>query len=173
MTDKAQLLQLLHDEFNAWEALLARLSAAQLTDRSAPGNRSVQDDLGHLWAWQQRSIARMEAARTGGEPAYPNWPATNTDPDADGHSPDQMNAWIFETNRAKTWAQMHAEWRQGFLRFIALAEATPEADLLEKDKYPWLPGYALADVLLGSYEHHHVDHPTPLLACFGPAGSKN
>lgn len=166
MTTKQALVQRLHDEFKRWEALLAGLDEAQIIDRQVPGGRSVKDDLAHLWAWQQRSIARLAAARDGRPPEYPAWPATG-DPDADGHSPDQLNAWIFDTNRDRPWPEVLSAWRNGFLRFVAQAEATPEKDLFAKDKYAWLPGYALADVLTGSYEHHHIDHLTPLLARFG------
>ncbi len=166
--NKQQLVQMLHDEFKRWETLLAHLSEAQLTDRSAPGGRSVKDDLAHLWAWQQRSIARLDAAHNHRAPEYPAWPVPG-DPDADDHSPDQINSWIFESNRDRPWAEVLNAWRNGFLRFIVQAEATPEKDLFEKDRYPWLPGYALADVLTGSYEHHHLDHLTPLLTRYGEA----
>ena len=125
----------------------------------------MKDDLAHLWTWQQRSIARLEAARNNHAPEYPAWPVDG-DPDAEEHSPDKLNAWIFETNRDKPWAEVLSAWRNGFLRFIMQAEATPEKDLLEKDKYAWLPGYALADVLTGSYEHH-AEHRPPVLARLG------
>jgi hypothetical protein len=168
MADKQELIQKLHAEMRRWETFVAGLSEAQATDRSGPGGRSVKDDLAHLWAWQQRSIARLEAARNNHAPEYPAWPVDG-DPDADGHNPDRLNAWIFETNRDKPWAEVLIAWRNGFLRFITQAEATPEKDLLEQDKYAWLPGYALADVLMGSYEHHHEEHLLPLLARFGQA----
>ncbi len=128
---------------------------------------SVKDDLAHLWAWQQRSIARMDAARNNRPPEYPAWPAAAGDPDSDDHSPDAINNWIFETNRDRPWPEVLSAWRNGFLRFITQAEATPEKDLMVKAKYAWLPGYALADVLTGSLEHHHQDHLLPLLARFG------
>lgn len=165
MADKQALLQLLHTEMRRWEALAAGLTEAQATDRSAPGGRSVKDELAHLWAWQQRSIARMEAARQQRTPEYPPWPVDG-DPDADDASLDKLNEWIFESNRDRPWTEVLNAWRNGFLRLISQAEATPEKDLLEKDKYAWLPGYALADVLTGSTEHHS-EHRPPLLARFG------
>jgi hypothetical protein len=37
----------------------------------------------HLWAWQQRTIARMEAALADREPSFPQW-SVDLDPDAEG-----------------------------------------------------------------------------------------
>jgi hypothetical protein len=56
------------------------------------------------------------------------------------------------------------DWRVGFLRCLDLAEAIPEKDLLEAGRYPWLPGYPLVAVLLGSYEHHEEHFHQLLLA---------
>lgn len=34
---------------------------------------------------------------------------------------------------------------------------------MDSNRYPWLKGYALSDVLIGSYDHHHEEHLGPLL----------
>jgi hypothetical protein len=65
---------------------------------------------------------------------------------------------------------VHQVWRDGFLRLLELAAAIPEQDLLDTKKYPWLKGYALFDVLKGSYEHHHIDHLEPLQAWLQQGG---
>src|SRR4029079_2491202 len=120
----------------------------------------------HLRAWQQRSIVRLEAARHGGEPAYPKWPQ-QFDPEAEGQTHD-LNAWLYAQPRHQLWPNVHADWHAGFLRFLELAAAIPENDLLEKGRYPWLDGYALIDVLQGSLEHHreHAEYLEPLIAQF-------
>jgi hypothetical protein len=41
---------------------------------------------------------------------------------------------------------------------------------MDIEKYPWLKGFALFDVLQGSYEHHHIDHLEPLLAWLSQHG---
>ena len=51
--------------FDRWELLLASLSEKQLTDSNLPSNLSVKDVIAHLWAWQQLSVARAEAALHG------------------------------------------------------------------------------------------------------------
>jgi hypothetical protein len=155
MSEKQQVLEMLREEFDRWEALLANLSEEQTVTRRQPDNRSIKDDIAHLWAWQQRSIARVEAALQDREPAYPPW-APSLDPEGDAVDP--VNEWINTTNQDRPWESVHRDWQEGFLRLIELGEAVPEEDLMDKTKYPWLEGYSLYDVLHGSYEHHHIEH---------------
>lgn len=162
MYGKEEILEMLRDEFTRWEKLLSSMSEEQISEPHLPSNLSVKDVIAHLWAWQQRSIARMEAALRNREPEFPMWPGT-LNPDSED-PPDQINAWIYETNREKSWSSVYKDWRDGFLRFLESGEEIPEKDLLNPGRYAWLEGYSLADVLLSSYEHHHVDHLVPLLA---------
>ena len=62
MNDKQRVLTMLREEFKSWEQLLASLSEEQITAPQLPANWSIKDVIAHLRAWQQRSIARLEAA---------------------------------------------------------------------------------------------------------------
>lgn len=161
MNMKEHVLAALREEFNRWEELLANMSEEQITTPLLPSNLSTKDVIAHLRTWQQRSIARLEAALFNREPEFPKWLA-ELDPDSEG-STDQTNAWIYETYREQPWSKVHQNWREGFLRFLELGAAFSEEDLLEKG-YPWLKGYPIAIVLLSSYSHHQVEHLEPLLA---------
>ncbi|WP_169239087.1 ClbS/DfsB family four-helix bundle protein [Candidatus Roseilinea sp. NK_OTU-006] len=152
MNDKHDILKSLRDEFNRWEALLVGMSEAQITTPHPPSTWSIKDVLGHLWAWQQVSIARMEAALHNGEPAMPDWLAGH-DPESEAHR-ERFNARIYERNRDMAWPEVHRRWRDGFLHLIALSEQIPEDDLLAVDRYAWIEGYALIAVLQGSLAHH-------------------
>src|SRR5437588_13019178 len=113
MNDKQHILTTLREEFNRWEELLAGLSEAQITAAQLPGNWSIKDVIAHLWAWQQRSIARLEAALLNRPPEYPAWPA-QFDPEAEGQ-PHALNAWLYEKSRDQPWPSVHRDWREGFL----------------------------------------------------------
>ena len=152
MNDKQQILTALREEFNRWEALLASMSETQIAGPSSPTNWSIKDVVAHLRAWQQRSIARMEAALHNREPEFPRWPET-LNPDSEDDT-DQINAWIYETNREKPWPSVYRDWREGFQRFLELGEAIPEKDLLDVGRYPWLAGRPLSFILVASCEHH-------------------
>lgn len=174
MDSKTQVLALLKDEFNRWEELLDSLEEEQITGPSLPSNWSIRDVIVHLWAWQQRTIARQEAALRNTEPNYPRWhdlgsePVTqDSDPDEDV---DQSNAWIDGTYRDKPWPSVYQDWREQFLRLIELSEQTPETDLLDSEKYAWMDGYPLSESLEGTYEHHE-EHLEELLAQLGRNGS--
>lgn len=156
MNDKNEILRMLKEEFNQWEELLRGLREEYITNPQLPSGLSIKDVVAHLWAWQQRSIARLEAGLRGQEPDYPDWPA-EFDPEEEGE-PHELNDWIHSTYRDKSWPDVYRDWKEGFLHFLELGQAMPEKDLFDKEKFPWMEGYSLANVLLGSYEHHHHDH---------------
>lgn len=162
MNDKRQILATLRAEFDRWEELLASLPEKQIAAPRLPGSLSIKDVVAHLWAWQQLSIARLEAALYGREPEFHLWPS-ELDPDSEDDI-DQINAWIHRAYRDKAWPLVHGHWREGFLRFLELGEAIPEGHFYDPEKYPWLRGYPLVAVLTGSLEHHHDDHLEPLRA---------
>ena len=156
MNEKADMIAKLREEYTHWEGFLSGLNEAQLAAPHHPSAWSKKDVIAHLWAWQQLSIARLEAALEHREPQFSMWPA-ELEPESEDDL-EEINAWIYEANRARPWPRVHRDWQEGFLRFLALAEAIPEQDLLDSSKYPWLEGYSLYDVLLGSYEHHYEHH---------------
>lgn len=167
MNDKQQLMATLKQEFDRWEELVAGLSEEQLNTLQPASTMSIKDVLAHLMAWQQRSIARLEAAVLNKDPEFPPWPI-GLDPDAD--NVDQINAWIYQTYHDQPWADVHRKWREGFLRFMELGEAIPEKDLFRVGKYHWLKEYSISMVLVWSCEHHHSEHLEPLVAWLGQSG---
>ena len=156
MPDKQQLLTTVRAEYDRWQTALNSLDEAQLTRRTLPADLSIKDVIAHLHAWQQISIARLEAAIAGREPVLPDW--------LEGRKPDSeenleaINAAIRAVYFDQPWPLVYGAWRTGFLHFLDLAAAIPPSDLFDTRRYAWLNGYSLADVLQGSYEHHHDEH---------------
>jgi hypothetical protein len=160
MNDKTQIINRLRDGFGRWEELLGGLSEEQIIAPGRVAALSIKDIIAHLTTWQEISVARMEAALQDSRPVFPGWPA-EPDPETDADL-NRVNARIYEMRRTEPWEKIHREWRERFLRFIELAEAMPDKDLLEVGRYPWMGGYALSAVLDGSYEHHE-EHLEPLV----------
>jgi hypothetical protein len=158
MNMKEHILAALREQLERWEELLASLGDEQITAPLLPSSWSAKEVITHLWVWQQRSIARMEAARLNREPQFPRWNPEVEDPDAEGNA-DPTNAWIYETYHKLPWSEIHQNWREGFLRFVESGEVMAERDLLSADQYPWLEGYSPAFVLVASYDHHqeHIE----------------
>jgi hypothetical protein len=145
MPDKELLLTTLRAEYGRWQALLAGFDEAQLTSRTLPAGLSIKDAIGHLHAWQQISIARMEAAAAGREPALPAW-LGGLEPDEEENL-EQINAAIHAAWRDQPWPLVYGAWSTGFQRLLDLGEAAPEGDLFDSQRYAWLGGRSLADVL--------------------------
>lgn len=162
--EKQETLNALRTEFNRWEMLLPSLSEAQITTPEFAEHWSIKDMVAHLHAWQQRSIARLEAVLHNREPEYPKWPE-QFDPEAE-EQPHDLNAWLYQQYRDQAWSTVHQNWREGFLRFVELGEAIPEGDLMDVNTYSWLKGYAPLAVLQGSLEHHqeHAEFLEPVRA---------
>lgn len=152
MTNKAQFISALRDQFNQWETLLTNLNEEQVTAPGFISKLSIKDMVAHLYAWQQVSIARMEAALSEHEPQLPQW-LGSLPPESDEYL-DRFNERIFRLHREQPWSNVHQLWKEGFLHFLELAEQTPEPDLLAEGRYPWLAEYPLSAVLIGSREHH-------------------
>jgi hypothetical protein len=156
MNMKEHILAALREQFKRWDELLGGMSEKQITAPHLPSDWSTKDEVSHLWAWQQRSIARLAAATLDREPDYPKWPE-ELDPNTE--NVDGINAWIHETTRKFPWSKVYLDWKIGFLRFLELGEKISEKDLLDENKYPWTNGSPLASTLLASYDHHqeHYD----------------
>ena len=157
MKMKEHILLGMREQLDQWEELLAGLSEEQITSPRPPSPWSVKDEIAHLWAWQQRSIARVEAALHNGKLDYPVWIA-GIDPGDEGNT-EQVNTWIFETHRRRSWPEVHAMWREGFLRFLESGKGVAEQNLLESGIYPWHGATPLAFTYIASYNHHqeHLD----------------
>lgn len=164
MNDKDQVLNLLLTQYEGLTGLLDGLSEAQASEPKAASNWSVKDDVAHLWAWQQRSIARLAAALQDHDPDFPRW-NNYLNPDSD-ESPDPVNHWIYETYHEKPWDQVYADWKAGYQHLMELGQAVPEADMTDPDRYVWMEGQPLTQVLQATYEHH-VEHSQVLEAWLG------
>jgi len=161
MESKEELLTKLTDIYLRWEDRLAGMSEEAIITRQPSADLSVKDVVGHLRAWQQRSIARLEAALNDTEPLLPAWSAGMTPSSED--NVDQYNAAIYKIYQDQPWSKVHDEWSAGFLQFLNLAKAIDEEALVETGRYSWLPDYSLMAVLKGSFEHHEEHLETPPL----------
>jgi hypothetical protein len=152
MIMKSHILAALREEFDQWQDLIAALDEERLTTPLSSAGWSPKDIIMHLWAWQQRTIARCEAALFDREPVFPRW-YTPTGPDPEG-STDQVNAWIYDTYHDQAWSEVHHNWQAGYQQFLEIAQRISERDMLDSDRYSWLKGYPIAIYLISSYDHH-------------------
>ena len=166
---KEHILAALREQFESWQQMLASLKEAELTAPQFDFDWSIRDVVAHLWAWQQISIARLEAGVMDEEPRYPDWLLSLGDDWEE--SADRVNALTFRNNHDKSWRDVYENWERGFLRFLELGSQISERDLLDGDRFAWLKGYSLAFILIASYEHHqeHLEKLTDWLQSAGAA----
>lgn len=159
--EKRELVAMHTSELEAWERLLAGLSAAQIKNSLLPGGLAVKDVVAHLGAWQARTVARLEAAAQGRAPQFPDWPV-ELDEAESPVAVDRANAWILEANRDRPWPAVHQAWHTGFVRFLELLRAVPEADLRPGGSLAWLAEYQSLEGYPGFLDYHHAEHRAQL-----------
>jgi hypothetical protein len=157
-TSKAQFLDDLKDEQAHWEALLDEIGEAHMTEPGVAGDWSIKDIVAHLTGWRIRSVARFQAAlRHEPTPATP-WPAhLQTD--------DEINAWIYATNKDRPLSDVLEESRAVFQQLFDTLSAFPEADLLDPKRFDWLEGEPLSGAAF--FGHFHDEHESDMRAWLG------
>lgn len=95
--NKSELLNWLTEEQQKWELLLAAIGELRMAQPGVNGDWSMRDIVAHLTGWQRWLVARLAAGDGRPEPPPP-WPA-------DLISEDEINAWIYESNRQRTVRQ--------------------------------------------------------------------
>ena len=157
-TTKAELLALIGQERNAWEALLIAAGDAHLTQPDFAGGWSFTDVAAHLTAWRQRAVVRLQAVQRGERPTPPPWadlPAED----------DPINSWIYQANHQRPSADVLRESRESLAQLEAAVAALPEADLFDPQRFPWMEGTSLAESIMGnSCDHFFSDHAPDLRA---------
>jgi hypothetical protein len=153
---KAALLELIERERGLWDDLVAEIGENRMLQPGATDDWSFKDVVAHLNGWRIRTLSRLAAARNHTDPAAPPWPA-GLDEDEEGE-PNKINDWIYQANRERPLGEVLGEYRDSFQRMYEAASALNENELNEVDRYPWLAGYRLADVITASFEHFHEEH---------------
>jgi hypothetical protein len=157
--DKKEILNNLKSEYSRWMVLLGDLTENEISQNLPGENLTIKDKVAHLCAWQELSIARLDAAIHRHVPVNPAW-LVSEDPDTG--DVDQDNERIYQMYQRFPWQEIYSKWSSGFELFIALSELVSEDDLFVVGKFTWLPEYALADVMIGTLEHHREHFIWPL-----------
>ena len=149
MRTKAEALAALRADQQFWRDLAAEVGPARYTEPGPMGEWSFGDMAGHLLAWRNRTIARLEAAgRAEPEPAAP-WPSQ-----LEGDDP--INDWIREQDAGRSPERLVADYAASYDRLAAAIDALPEQQLTDPDAFEWL-GEPLVEVdFTGHLHEEHV-----------------
>ena len=160
--DKSGLLSWLQEEYRGWEGFLDQISPAHMDQPGVAADWSVKDIVAHLAGWNRWLVDRLRAAvRREPEPPPP-WPAhLQTD--------DEINAWIYETNRGRSVPDVLDESQQIFQQLRAVIEDFPDDVRVETIQKPDRAYYLVwvNDQRFPAgefFDHFHDDHEPDLRA---------
>jgi hypothetical protein len=154
-TSKAQLLSDLQDEQAQWEALLADIGEAHMTQPGVAGQWSIKDIVAHLTAWRRRTVGRFQAALRHEPTPPPPWPPElQTD--------DEINAWMHASDRDRPLADVLAASRTVFAQLVDTLSAFPEADLLDPSRFDWMGDEPWNGATF--FGHFHEEHEPDMRA---------
>jgi hypothetical protein len=161
---KAALIDELNREHAQWEELLVAIGEARMDQPGVAGPWSSKDIVAHLTGWRRRTVGRLQAALRGEPEPEPPWPAhLQTD--------DEINAWIYETNRDRSVPEVLDDSRQVFQQLVAAIEAFPEAELLDPQRFPWMEGQPLGGAAF--FAHFHEEHEPDMHAWLARQGASD
>jgi hypothetical protein len=159
---KTELLHWLQEEHRQWEAFLDQIGPERMDQPGVAADWSIKDIVAHLAGWQPRLTTRIQAAQRGEPEPPPPWPAHLQDE-------DEINAWIYESNRRRTVGEVVDESRRVFQQFLAVIEGLPDDVRIETVHHR---GRAYHLVWLGDqrfpagefFDHFHDDHEPDIRA---------
>jgi len=160
--NKSELLQWLQEEYRGWEGLLGQIRPEWMEQPGVNGDWTMKDMIAHLTGYQPRVNANLQAALRGEPEPPPPWPAhLQTD--------DEINAWIYETNRRRSLDQVLDESRRIVQQFLDLVKEFPEDVQIEQVHQGtrvyhlvWLNGQRYQPGEL--FDHFHDDHEPDIRA---------
>ena len=160
---KSELLNWLQEEYRQWETFLDQIGPARMDQPGVNGDWSIKDIVAHLTGWNHSLVARLRAAqRNEPEPPSP-WPAHL-------QSEDEINAWIYETNRGRSVREVLEESHQVFQQLLAVIESLPDEVRIETIRVPSGREYYLVwldDKRFQAgefFDHFHDDHEPDIRA---------
>ena len=160
---KDDLLNALDTERRFWDALVAVVEDAGLMDRPGANNGpwTFKDMAAHLNGWRERTVARLQAASGGTDPAPHHWPGDLEE----GAGTDAINAWFYDRNKDRPASDVLAETQAQFHAMRAAVATASDDDLLTPGRFSWLGDLPVGPAVLGySFTHLHTDHEPDIRA---------
>ena len=151
--DKSEFLNGLKEEYHQWEVLLNQFDLAHMDEPGVTGHWSIKDIVAHLTGWRRRTVARLQAAQRDEPEPPPPWPAHL-------QTEDEINAWIYESNRGRSVRAVLDESHQVFQELFAVMESLPDDVRIEfiepKFNIVWVGDEYFP---VGEFfDHFHDDH---------------
>ena len=152
---KTQLLIQLRTEQVAYEALLDEIGQAHMTQPEVAGGWSIKDIVAHLTGWRRRSVRRFQALLKHEPDFVPPWPP-------ELREDDDINVWIYESNRDRPLAEVLSESREVFQQLVETLDAFSEDELQGLRRVLGLEEEPVSGSLF--FAHFHEEHEPDMRA---------
>jgi len=144
---KTIVLDLLRQGHLDEEAWVQGLSEAERTAIGRPDFWAAKDHVAHRTFWHQDFIQKVTAFLRQQE-------VSSSEEDD-----DQINGRVFEAQKLRPGAELHAESERVYAELLALAEHLSEDDLTAPNRFPWISrGKPLYAAFLGNCYEHDQEH---------------
>jgi DinB superfamily len=145
--DKTTLIETLHTNRAAWEALLAQIPKDHLLLSGATGTWSVKDVIAHIM-WSEREMVTLCETRDMSNGSN-LWVL----------SEDERNAIVVAEQKDRTLQEVRAEEQQIYTRLEALLQTLSEEDLTNPHNFRGMPENWLPwQIIAGCSFKHYRDH---------------
>ncbi len=153
MTVREDALAAIDQERDQWERLVAEVGEARLTEPIGVGQWTFKDLASHLNGWTNDSINRLRAQATGEPEPASAWPAHLT-------TDDEINDWIYQSDREKFASEVLQERAALFVRLRELVASLSDEQLTDAGQFGDLEGNSISATLTDGtfFGHFHDEH---------------
>jgi hypothetical protein len=146
--DKPELIRTIREAHERVAGAIDGVPAGRLLE-PATDDWTGKDLLAHLAWWHDHSILVIEALREGRQPYDDTDPAITT---------DALNDRTYREHLDDPPEHTRQAFNDSFTRLLAAIESVTDEELFAEDRWPWLGGEALAEMILWDSSRHYNDH---------------
>lgn len=150
-TTKQEVLDLIIEGRQAFDAVLGKLSDAARTERVLEGGWALKDVLHHISAWERLMVHWVEQSFRGETPDRPA-------PDEEWDDLDGRNEVIFAEGRTLNEDEVLAEFLDSYHAALDVVKAMSDDDLFNGDRFAWRRGYPIWHLIAGNTWLHYDEH---------------
>ena len=146
--DKRELIRAIMEAQQRMANSLGQLSNEQLL-RQALDDWTGKDLVAHLAWWHDSSASVIAALRAGREPYDRTDPLNTT---------DAINERAYREHASDSADLTRRAFRESFARLLEALEPVTDHELFTDDRWPWLDGEALVEMILWDTSRHYDAH---------------
>ena len=146
--DKPELLRTIREAYERMSGAIEQIPDERLLE-PAMDSWSGKDLVAHMAWWHDHSARVIEDLRAGRQPYDDTDPANTTEALNERTHREHLDDPPEHTRRA---------FHESFTRLLAALEAVTDEELFADDRWPWLGGEALAEIILWDSSRHYDAH---------------